>query len=37
VGEPSLTSVDPFVPKGTAKTFFCGNRWQTTYRGSKSQ
>jgi len=24
VGEPSLTSVDPFVSKGTAKTHFAG-------------
>ena len=29
VGEPSLTSVDPFVSKDTAKTYFCGNSWQT--------
>jgi len=31
VGEPSLTSVDPFVSKGTAKTSFCGNSPQATY------
>ena len=25
VGEPSLTSVDPFISKGTAKSIICGS------------
>jgi len=25
VGEPSLTSVDPFISKGTAKSNICGS------------
>jgi len=25
VGEPSLTSVDPFISKGTAKFIVCGS------------
>ena len=36
MGEPSLTSVDPFVSKGTAKTSFCGNRANYILRFKKS-